>query len=226
MIKCLALILALILLVSLPLEASAGQFAPRFTMAQTFTEGPWTGYRADIQVKPLTFAVWPGGWLTDGTFVQSGFIKNGDSLFVFAWATNNTENSDYGLFPLKYTEVKPAPLSWVTFELVRVTASKWRFRYMDVTGWHIQGYFYSRSTMDFSMWVNEYWAEGPAPFRKQVMRNVLLRDISGRWSIPADVDYSAFEGQCEHERIMSPKKGTLVFTSVENDCPSMYQHLW
>jgi hypothetical protein len=224
--KVSSLILALILLVSFPLEASAGQYGPRFTMAQTIVEGPWTGYRADIQVKPLTFAIWPGGWLSDETFVQSGFIKHGDSLAVFAWATNNTEAASFGLLPIVYKEVKPTPLSWVTFELVRMTASRWRFRYLDATGWHIQGYFYSRSTLDFSMWVSEYWAEGPAPFRKQVMRNVLLRDMSGRWSIPAEVNYSASAGQCKHERITSPKKGTLVFLTVENSCPSMHQHLW
>jgi len=214
---------ALVLAMGAPVQADEPAVHPIFVTADVGLAGSWTGYRASVQVRPLTFAVWPGGYLTDGTFVQNGFIKNGDDLYVFAWATTDTSNGDFGVVPLTLRKVDPKPGSWVTFELAWA-CGRWTFRYQDATGWHAQGSWRSTARLSAFLVANEYWATTAAPFGTQAVRHVKVR-ASGVWATPKEMAFSATDERCGHDSITSSVPGSLVFRSVEGPC-RMYRRLW
>jgi hypothetical protein len=209
-----AFALAVLLLVGI------GADHPIFTSANVDQTGSWTGYRATIQVRPLTYAIWPGGYLSDGTFVQNGFLNNyGEGLYAFAWAIS-TAGAE--AVPLTFTKVTPTPLSWVTFELAWASG-RWTFRYRDAAGWHRQGSWRSNARLEAFQVVNEYWAPEPHPFATQAVRNVQVRDKGG-WFSPS-MSYGPPPETCGHDIITSRVRGSLVFRSVEAQCEP-YSVLW
>lgn len=203
-----ALLLALALLV--------GVDHPIFTSAKVDVAGSWTGYQATIQVRPLTYTIWAGGYLSDGTFVQNGLLNNyGEGLYAFAWATHNACCGDEGAVPLTHTRVKPASLTWITFQMVQ-TKGRWVFRYKDATGWHEQGSWASKATLHSFTVTSEYWAPEARRFETQAVRDVRVRK-NGVWTVPT-LSYAPSDETCGHEDIISKTKGNLVFKSIETPC--------
>lgn len=205
---------------------------PIFVRADCLTSGSWTGYSARVQVRPdpLGTYVWPGGYLSDGTFVQSGMMMPGSpwsqpgEALIFAWATTNTAASDTGPLPLAWVSVpSPVALSWYTFELTKVGRT-WRFRYRDPAGaWHAQGSFARAATLFSFQIAAEYWADGPSAFATQAMQHAWV--LSGaRWG-PTSMAYAPNEEQRGHETIQSVVPGNAVFRAVEAPGPA-YKVLW
>jgi hypothetical protein len=209
--------LALAAAILIPIaSASASAIHPIFVRADIETAGAWTAYRVSIQVRPLAFAIWPGGYLADGTFVQNGMLVQSDGLYAFVWATRDgyrTSVSDP--VPLTLTRITPKTGSWVTFEM-SWDAGRWTFRYQDADGWHVQGSFTSRSLLKSVQFVNEYWAETWRSFPIQVMHGVAVRSAS-TWTSPSLV-HSPSPEACGHESITRSAPASLTFQPAEIVC--------
>lgn len=233
------LVIAAALLSPVPVTADSGSAGwadpteahPYFVRADTQQSGAWTGYRATIQVRPLTYAVWPGGYLEDGTFVQNGlvhpYLDYPDSLWAFAWAPNGgaypavEELVVADLGPTRYdfgpttrgTIAKPG--SWITFEMYW-SRGIWTFRYQDATGWHKQASFRSNSKLRSVQFMVEQWGVTNPAFRTQVMRDVQVRTAAGKWIAPNLAYSSGSDEQCGVEQITRTAPSSLVFKMATN----------
>ena len=231
--------LLLALLLSSPASMVKGDtYGPRFVSANAATSGAWYGYTAKVQVRPAgtvssILAVWPGGYMSDGLFVQNGMLMPGTAYslpgeaLIFAWATYNTASSSGGPVPLVWISVPNATLySWYTFQLTHSAVNdKWYFRYQDPAGvWHTQGAFAGNGRTLYSFGANtEYWSAGTETFGTQAMQAV--RVYSGSSWVLTSTAYGPPASQCGHETIQSATPGNLVFKAVEGQCVP-YAILW
>lgn len=205
---------------------------PYFVRTDTQSAGTWTGYSAAIQVRPLTYAVWPGGYLDDGIFVQNGLIYFDNALYAFAWATGDTAGPvDIGPFPLTLTKITPKAGSFITFQLIRLkygTGTTWMFRYQDALGWHNQGTFErpTKTTLRSVQYMVEQWAVTNPKFETQVMRRVSVREGEPMTWVRPSLAYSSMsDEQCGHESVTASAPASLVFRSIETPCVS-YRRLF
>lgn len=213
------IIIAALAVLTLAPATRAAEAHPYFVRADTSAAGTWTGYSAAIQVRPLTYAVWPGGYMSDGTFVQNGLVTFDGNLYAFAWATG----VDQEVLPSTFTKINPLAGSFVTFQLIRLKYSDtWMFRYQDATGWHNQGTFTrpAGTTLHSVQYIVEQWAVTNPPFETQVMRRVSVREGEPMSWVRPSLVYSSTDEQCGHETVTASAPASLVFRSIETTCVS------
>lgn len=212
----------------LPPTANAATVHPIFVRADSRAAGAWAGYTANVQVRPDSFGMytWPGGYLSDGTFVQNGMLMPGSTYtrpgeaLIFAWATGAQGDP----LPLAWVSIPSVVLySWYTFELTK-SGSTWTFRYKDPAGaWHTQGSFTRSATLATFSIVAEYWAEAPSAFGTQAIQHAWVR--SGTTWGATSMAYGPPADQCGHETITSTTPSNAVFKAVEGPCIP-YVVLW
>lgn len=187
--------------------------------------GRWTGYTANLQIRPLEYALWSGGYLEDGTFVQNGFIVFDGRRYAFAWAPPKLD--------IQYTELPDyIPMySWITFQLTQ-TNNTWKFAYKDNNGWHEQGSFQNNSKLRTFQLVDEYWVHNPeapcsnscytTPIQPKVQAIQHARVRTGTKFRVTPMYYSANE-DCGYNHMTSTTPSNLVIRSGPGPC---YKRLW
>lgn len=218
-----AALLAAVLMIGTAGSASANPVGPVFARADsTQGNGGWTGYTANIQVRPLDYAVWIGGFLSDGaTFAQSGLAYIDGQYYAFGLAFNggtleaNCEN---------WTPISAPLYSWVTFRLTRGAGNIWYFRYQDATGWHDQCSFTLSATLANFQIAHEMWTAGPQWFPTQAIQHAWVRNTVGQY-INTTMVWSTDSTTCQYERLRSTTPSNVVIESV-NSCPPSYVVLW
>lgn len=231
-----ALVAAVLAAAILAPNAAAEGERPIFVRADSMTTGAWHGYSARVQIRPAGTAsgplyVWPGGYMSDGMFVQSGVQMPGSngstSAWIFAWATYSTSDATSGPVPLTWIEVPNATMySWFTFQLVRSAANdKWYFKYQDPAGaWHTQGSFAGGGRrLGSASGVVEYWSTGPDAFGTQAIQS--FRVHNGTSWVLTPTSYGPPPDQCGHESVTSSTPGNLVVKAEEVPCVPWVQ-LW
>jgi hypothetical protein len=215
-----------------PATSTTYKYLPKFVSAEAVKLGAWTGYSGRIQVRPGAaggswVAAWLGGYNTHGIFIQSGILQPGSTLtkpgeaLLFAWASHNpfgAVDDPAQPLPLIWTPVAVRAGDWYTFRLTQSpTNGRWYFRYQDPGGaWHTQGSF-AGTPIDIFGAHTEYWTSGAHEvFPTQVIQKVMVREGS-RW-VYTPMDYGPDPGQCGHERLDSPIRGTLVFRALDGPC--------
>jgi len=213
---------AVLLSLILASTVAASAVHPMFVRADSGA-GNWAGFTGRIQVRPDTFgmAVWPGGYLGDGTFVQAGVYMPGSAYTLpgeaklFFWATTNTADPAFGPFPLQWISIPNATLwSWYVVEATKV-GNIWTFRYQDpALAWHTAGTFLSTGTLGSFQIVAEYWAEGPQPFATQAIQHAWVKNTTGGW-FATPMWYSADSERCGHDAMTSTTPSNALFKSTE-----------
>jgi len=201
-----------------------------WTQVATENSGSWTGYSARLQVRygASGVAFWPGGLLTDGTFVQSGLIQPGplnDCTYVFAWAApaGSAHPHEEAKMPVVQTCVHNARVgSWYTFQLFRSGAT-WTFRYQDPAGaWHTQGRFTDKASLYTVNVTVERWTAIASSFYTQVATNFMVRRGTTWAYVPTA--YGSGAG-CDMEKVTSPRAGSVTFVYGPAAC-RLYRRLW
>lgn len=231
-----ASVLAAILMIATTGSMSATAVHAIFVRADTQSVGAWIAYTANIQVRPsatLQTAVWPGGYLNDGTFIQSGVVMPGSpstapgEALLFAWATTNTADPSAGPMPLAFVSLPNVTLySWYTVELYRAGTNAWTFRYKALTDgiWHVQGTFARATTIGSFQIVTEYWADAPTSFGTQAIQHAWVKSVGGSYGV-VSMAWSTDALQCPVERIRSTTPSNAVFESGSFVQPC-YKVLW
>ena len=226
-----ALVLAVALLVPAPLS-------PHFVSAVQWTAGTYTGYEAQMQLRsePISgVAVWPGTFLTDGLFVQSGlrlphaYLGIQTDAGAFAWATFRTSGDvtdpSVNLLPFRWDQIdQPTLGAWYTFSLVK-TGCVWTLAYVDPGGQRrVQGTFRDCANMRGIQAVTEYWSERTENFGTTAMRGLRVRTPAGRWIVPPDVNWVT--DQIGYERVSSATPGNIVFRGADGSATETWARLW
>ncbi len=208
---------------------------PWFISAVPAGPGAWTGYEATIEVADagniLSVHAWPGGYLSDGTFVQNGMTmpNDGGDGMTFAIISDEAAKAADPAYGLRYLSLETLPHgaigSWWTFGMTwNRTHRDWVFYIIDPQGRrYIQGaYRTSASTLRQFMVVAEPWVNRGAPFPTVAVRNVRVRDAANHWSVPK----LRYDSLCEHDGVTSAGKGNLVFAWLATACPPHNGWLW
>lgn len=182
----------------------------------------YTGYTANIQVRPLDYAVWIGGYV-GSTFVQNGFayIDEGDAPGLYAFSCSGACGSGAG--GESWQLVTPTMYSWMTFQLTKV-GTTWTFRYQDATGWHTQHALSSSASLTHFQIVVEYHNDGPLAFTTQAVQHAWVRSSTGAY-VNTGMAWSADATHCPVERMRSTTPSNVVIESGSFIQPC-YKVLW
>lgn len=162
------------------------------------------GWRVTIQVRPYSSSAgtytWAGGYLSDGTFVQSGIVQPSESMPVaraFVWFMTP------GSVPLYSDLAVSAVGSWHRFEALR-RAGTWRFMVDGHEQVTHQGPALSVLQVDQENWMPQW-----GPFPTAAVRKVAVL-TRGLWS-PPHMTHSPSSQQCGQEQIRATPGLNLVF---------------
>lgn len=186
----------------------AADYQPFHISAQTQTPIAASGWQATVQMRPgapaTTFA-WAGGYLSDGTFVQSGINQpsaaNGYTSTAFVWAQTP------GMPSPTYIALPFAALSWIEFHAERTGAS-WSFWFVGPDGIrHDQLTLANGSALGAFIVEAEPWGTDFGSFVTQVFRAVKVR--TGSWAVPHLV-FAPSAPICGHAEIVPTPGLNLV----------------
>jgi len=156
-----------------------------------WAEGNFTGYRVSVQVRPSSVVpvfAWAGGFLTDGTFIQSGISQGTTTGYPYPWAFQWAQEA-----PQTRTVNDPAP-SWLPMQNAAVGAWYVFTGQLEGDGWHFyvtdpagvrtqQGTHRSRALLRTVKFEAEPILDGTgwAPFPTQAMRGAYAR-VGTTWA--------------------------------------------
>ena len=220
---------ALVLAAILAVPTVPAPVTPHFVSAQQWTEAAYAGYTARVQVRATNVPVfvWVGGYLTDGTFVQSG-LSLGVAPQVFAWATQNSygnvNDPSANPVPLSWHPLTAAAGSWVGVTLAR-SGCRWSFSYTDEAGSsHPIGSFDDCDSLRALQANTEYWSDRAANFGVTALRGLRALSGAGAWVVPPEMFWSAVD--CGYERVSSTTPGNIVFRGADGSATETWARLW
>ncbi len=195
--------------------------SPWFMAAETSDPVDYTGYQARVQFRSagdiLSLHTWVGGWLSDGTFIQSGITQaateSPTGLVFFAHQTLG------GDLVTVYDIIPVAELGtwWTVGATYNASHHDWVGYYFDPEGVrHILGTLVTpEDSLVKYLAVTEPWADSGTQFATQAVRNVQGRTRAGGWVTPRL--YHA--AMCDHANVYSLTPGSIVWKWSTDRCP-------
>jgi hypothetical protein len=178
-----------------------------------------SGWRASVQIRPYsatpTYA-WAGGYLEDGTFVQSGIVEPGPTnagvAQAFVWAQTPAMPS-----PLYLTIGQFGSGAFVDFHAERV-GSLWSFYLVGPDGKRAdQATLASSSNLQAQIVEAEPWMSAWGTFPTQAFRGVQIRSGS-TWTVP-HLAFGPSEPICGEAEIVPTPGLNLVIRPTAGGSP-------